>query len=1394
MEIKGGAEFNFIIGNKYNWTFSLNQNPINTGLQMGVCKAFLGVSPTTPNNYSRWYIGDTYTNITIIEDGVLYEIYPIEIPGLSNSNTHIVFYSSESACFSLNIPNGPCNANTQGAIYELGLEVDYDTYIQFGGDENAETMITERLLARLDKVFSFYKSYFDICFDVRGPYFRKSNDKFFGPSALNSIRDNWNFNRACIPVDGIIMVNTGNNLPSAGQTNGNFTDPCNFDDSTTPLTSYVDWQLPMDFSPDDDFNDYFTQIMAHELGHQLTGRNHIDDSDYCGSGFALCTATGQSCKPLMCAGGGGGDFYSNNLSSCSINEIQNRLDTRSCYQDYRPYPPNLPCPECDHELSLTPDQDYMVLNCGEETTTVNYTFDFCNYCALGEFDFTINLRNFSNINFIAPPDAPFTVTQGPFDTGILTIEDVNLDVEECFSFEYALEYLAPNLYDSYTALISVDSTHLDSNSTQHLEEDTFILNFPANTFYSDAADDAEFEPINGRLSYLIGAGLMPPAGSTGEQIRRRVIDDLIIDMDNISGADQYSITNTASILLMEPGTRIIVESGTLELRNTRIRGCDGMWGSIQVEDGAELIAQRCDIRDGTTAIKLGNGARASITNCYFLNNNVGVSLDNKYYTNTADLYRFYGNDFRGEGYLKAPLQDTRSAFGVRINKGAVILGDLNKSPNRFDGLQNGIYASRATLSVRNSSFTNITAPPPNEPSAFPFAGRAVGVRGASVYNANIFMSGMGETLYFENCDHAVDIEQSSAWIRSLSINNCDVGIRAANCDQRFLRIFNNYDMAVNQTGIELVQNNPLHAWIGDNRINFGAEAGGELTGILVDESAFASATDFGRYNIAQNQVTLPGNGTGILLGTGRYIDLKENVVRLEGNNANQTGIQLEGTENAWLRCNTVEGPANFGPNTIGIDGFGAAGTWLDCNQTNNTFRGFRFNGMGDAVQFRGNTMGDHFHGLLLNEDGVIGQQNYHNNYWCGSYMDSENGVEVGARHLGIQEFVAQSPFFIDPSLIDQGNCAVLPGRAAAGDWFFDFPLGAEDSNYFCSTPNFDACSNNAPDSPTPQEEDEDILLRKLANGTFQASRYQSALKYTGQRHLYKRLEQQSTPLSNWKLSFLNQAGSTPVGEYNSIDQSIKEALTLPDTIAQSLAAQDSSLMEVMDELSGIDAALSAEPPTDTAELLLKRREMLASLALQDSIAGNLRAAVQKEQQETLSLIEAANQNAPADSLYEANEQAFNTLAIKAAASIDSLSGSELSALFSLANQCPLSGGDAVFRARSLYRLADPTHRFDNAALCQPNAALRAPEAAAPLDFKLFPNPTSGLTVLEFSTSIAGSVNVTLYSLQGQPVLQQTAGEGAQHILLETAALPDGTYFCRVTGVDGSTGVKKLVKL
>jgi len=43
-------------------------------------------------------------------------------------------------------------------------------------------------------------------------------------------------------------------------------------------------------------------------------------------------------------------------------------------------------------------------------------------------------------------------------------------------------------------------------------------------------------------------------------------------------------------------------------------------------------------------------------------------------------------------------------------------------------------------------------------------------------------------------------------------------------------------------------------------------------------------------------------------------------------------------------------------------------------------------------------------------------------------------------------------------------------------------------------------------APEPEEEDEDAFLQSIADGSFQADNYRSALEWTGRRHLYEQLE------------------------------------------------------------------------------------------------------------------------------------------------------------------------------------------------------------------------------------------------------------------------------------------------
>jgi len=107
--------------------------------------------------------------------------------------------------------------------------------------------------------------------------------------------------------------------------------------------------------------------------------------------------------------------------------------------------------------------------------------------------------------------------------------------------------------------------------------------------------------------------------------------------------------------------------------------------------------------------------------------------------------------------------------------------------------------------------------------------------------------------------------------------------------------------------------------------------------------------------------------------------------------------------------------------------------------------------MGDYVQMKGNNIHDHYNGLLIDANGVIGEQAYHGNKWCGSYAD------VDAKHLGNIGIVEQSPFFIDPNLPNVNGCDLLPQINASGNWFIPQNPPTGISTFLCTDVDFDAC-------------------------------------------------------------------------------------------------------------------------------------------------------------------------------------------------------------------------------------------------------------------------------------------------------------------------------------------------
>ncbi|MCB9292188.1 MAG: hypothetical protein H6559_03515 [Lewinellaceae bacterium] len=75
-------------------------------------------------------------------------------------------------------------------------------------------------------------------------------------------------------------------------------------------------------------------------------------------------------------------------------------------------------------------------------------------------------------------------------------------------------------------------------------------------------------------------------------------------------------------------------------------------------------------------------------------------------------------------------------------------------------------------------------------------------------------------------------------------------------------------------------------------------------------------------------------GTGIRLGTAHKVQAHKNTILLQDEEKGKTGIRLSGTADAWLRCNTVIGPAMapYSVDSYGFDAVGASVFYLNTNR------------------------------------------------------------------------------------------------------------------------------------------------------------------------------------------------------------------------------------------------------------------------------------------------------------------------------------------------------------------------------------------------------------------------------------------------------------------------------
>lgn len=155
-------------------------------------------------------------------------------------------------------------------------------------------------------------------------------------------------------------------------------------------------------------------------------------------------------------------------------------------------------------------------------------------------------------------------------------------------------------------------------------------------------------------------------------------------------------------------------------------------------------------------------------------------------------------------------------------------------------------------------------------------------------------------------------------------------------------------------------------------------------------------------------------------------------------------------------------------------------------------------------------------------------------------------------------------------------------------------------------------------------------------------------------------------------------------------------------------------------------------------------------------------------------------------MIESNEKIVNSIYLSTIGKEKfAFTAEQLADLVRISELCPLAGGSAVIKARSLRYLVDPKLYYHDRETCwSEGIQLRQQKKdLQSMYVKIYPNPANETATLEYSLATEKNGMMQIYSVTGQLFLTQSLrGSTGQHIF-STAGLMPGVYYINVQAGD-----------
>lgn len=885
-------------------------------------------------------------------------------------------------------------------------------------------------------------------------------------------------------------------------------------------------------------------------------------------------------------------------------------------------------------------------------------------------------------------------------------------------------------------------------------------------------------PINQGQQSITFLSSLYPNGTT--------LQNQKIQINGILKIDRLLIFDNCRVQL-EQGAQLITEgANTVAAGSTNFYTCDKkMWKGIYLKDEGGAVLLNCEIEDAEAALTLDDGASAIVNGTIFDRNHIGIRNGDASLGQTGLNLPFFGNNtfqcsslpvFRFSSGLD-PAFPGWSYAGIYVNKAVAVVSSYGIST--FDGMLYGIDAVESDVTVGGCDFRNMI-----ETGSPAFGSVGIRTTRGSLTIEPLLANVKSAT--FDNNRFCILANASELDINGATFDvDGDAGIGTYNnLNTDFIYIRNDTfhiqpnQPVLNQWGVYAERNsrsgnqasvdisNNVVAIVGNNNNGMPPNAFSQL-GLYLRGSN--PSLDIAQMNGNFVTATSPGNHllNAIQVWGG---NVPADRYWINGNNVTYTNnmnlpffrrwaismLYVPGSNNA-IRNNTCL-VNNFLGAYCGIHVEDVNNLRLCLNITDNHEQGIHVFGRANAAGIFQNTMDDHRHGFLLQDNansgmqGFIGTQTRTANRWPGNYTSraASNSATPNNQNRFIIPMGAVAP--------------VLPVPASPGF----APLNGV-GEFGCPPP------------PPATEELLDDWDRSVANGSGLQSGPQGweqkralmlkLLRYPG-------LLGEDAAVDNFYATNLNSSA----GRFAAVDYEFLQAVRLTESQNGQINALAGQRDACREHLLEWDAShpFTVEPFPSLSDAAAARKDMLDALkanwnnraALKQQYSAQREAAFGQAQQLNAGLTPGGE-----SALCEDNWKTINAIRLNHALGTPP-DEAALNQLRNIAAQCPEeAGSSAIIASQMLPReeaLAHwPEEQTGLSGNCaQARASRQGGVVTGRPSLSLSPNPVQD--VLSVVCPVPAGANWQIRAIHGD-IVAEGRFDAAPRVEINLAGLPAGAY-------------------